>query len=116
MDNMDISKGGIKLDVDKIRLDLLPPDVLEAYAEVLTFGAYKYDDHNWAKGMRWCRVYASLLRHLYAWAKGDDYDHETGMPHLAHAMCCLGFLLAYQLRGVGDDDRFKVSTTGGDAK
>ena len=60
---------------------------------------------NWEKGMDWSRVYGALLRHLFSWWRGYDKDPETGLSHLAHAGCCVLFLLAYTLRNVGKDDR-----------
>jgi hypothetical protein len=91
----------------KPRLDLLPPAAMEAIAKVLTFGAGKYGDNNWARGARWGRYYAALLRHLLAWWRGEELDPETGLSHLAHAGCCLVFLLEYQRNGWGTDDRFR---------
>lgn len=55
--------------------------------------------------MAWSRVYAAALRHLLAWWGGEDEDPETELSHLAHAACCVVFLVAYQGRGVGVDDR-----------
>jgi hypothetical protein len=86
---------GYKADGAKPRLDLLPPDVLEGFAAVMTVGAKKYGDHNWRSGMRWGRHYAAALRHLFAWWRGEDLDPETGLPHLDHAMCCIAFLRHY---------------------
>jgi len=91
----------------KPRLDLLPPPAIEAIAEVLTFGASKYGANNWCRGARWGRYYAALLRHIFAWYRGQDLDPETGLSHLAHAACCLVFLMEYQRNGWGADDRFR---------
>lgn len=99
--------SGVKFDQDKIKLHLLPPDVLEEIGKVLTFGAAKYSERNWENGMSWSRPYGALLRHMFAWWKGEDNDPETGLSHLAHAGCCLFFLLAYSKRNVGTDDRPK---------
>ena len=96
----------------KPRLDLLPTAAVEQIAEVLTFGAAKYDDNNWCRGTRWGRYYAALLRHVFAWWRGENSDPETGMSHLAHAGCCLLFLMEYQRNGRGTDDR----STGPDNK
>ena len=93
----------------KPRLDLLPTSSLESIAEVLTFGAAKYSDNNWCRGARWGRYYSALLRHLFAWWRGEDLDPETGLSHLAHAGCCLLFLMEYQRNGWGSDDRFRGS-------
>ncbi len=96
---------GIKFDSEKIRVDLLPPDALEEISKVLTYGAAKYGDRNWELGMDWNRPYGALLRHLWAWWKGEDYDPESGIHHLAHAGCNILFLLSYMKRGVGKDNR-----------
>ena len=96
---------GVKHDAGKLRLDLLPTDALEAVARILTLGAAKYGERNWEAGMSWRRVDAALERHLFAWRRGEERDAESGEPHLAHAACCVLFLLAYAGRGVGLDDR-----------
>ena len=54
-----ISKGAKKFDQNKMRLDLVPTTAIEDIANVLTFGANKYGDRNWEKGMKWSRVIAS---------------------------------------------------------
>lgn len=107
---------GYKADEEKVRMDLLPPELLFAVADILTFGAKKYQDRNWEKGMRWGRPFAAMMRHMWAWWGGKtatsenfllgDFDMETGRSHLWHAGCCLAFLIAYEARGAGVDDRF----------
>lgn len=99
---------GIKYDSEKNRLELLPFESLEEVAKVLSYGAKKYEDNNWAKGMAWSRLLGAAMRHLFAWARGVDKDEESGLPHLAHAACCVLFLLSYGLNGNGTDDRRKV--------
>lgn len=99
------SLGGLKYDDGKLPLDLLSPHYLEATAAVLQFGAAKYAAYNWAKGMKWSRVYAALMRHLWKWWGGEKYDAETGMSHLWHASCCLMFLVHYEATGTGDNDK-----------
>lgn len=96
---------GIKYDDKKIRMDLIPPELLWAVGDILTFGAEKYGDRNWEHGMDWGRVYGALQRHLNAWWGGGAVDSETGKSHLWHAGCCLAFLIAYEQRGVGHDSR-----------
>lgn len=97
-----------KFDGAKPRMELLPADALEDVARVLTFGAQKYAAHNWCRGMAWGRLIGAALRHIFAFARGEDTDAESGLPHLAHAACCILFLLAYSKRRVGEDDRFKL--------
>lgn len=96
---------GKKFDDDKPRYDLIPPEIEEAIAKVLTVGAAKYGSRNWELGMRWGRVYAALRRHTAAWWSGEDTDPETGMSHLWHACACLAFLTAFEARKTGTDDR-----------
>ena len=97
---------GRKDDQEKNRLELLPPRALERIGEVFTFGAKKYDDRNWELGIKYSRVFGALLRHLWAWWRGEGLDPESGMSHLAHAGCCLLMLLEFEALKYDDlDDR-----------
>lgn len=86
-------------------MDLIAPEMLTATAHVLAFGAAKYDQRNWEKGMSWGRVFGALMRHMWAWWGGEKADPETGYSHLWHASACLMFLIAYEQRQIGTDDR-----------
>lgn len=94
-----------KDDCDKLPLDLIPVESLEEIGVVLRHGAEKYAPRNWEPGMRWGRCYAALLRHLFAWWRGEDRDPDSGLSHLAHAGCCILFLISYEHRRAGTDDR-----------
>lgn len=85
---------GTKLDDGKSRVDLLPPNALLKVGQVLAYGAQKYAPENWRRveGWRW-RYTAAALRHLFAWMRGEQMDQESNLPHLAHAACCVLFLL-----------------------
>lgn len=100
---------GIKHDQHKPRTDLLPFDALLGVADVLRYGHEKYaktgGERNWEKGMDWGRLLGAALRHLFAWARGEDTDQESGHPHLAHASCCVLMLYALTIRKIGRDDR-----------
>lgn len=95
-----------KFDEGKPPLSLISRTALEEEAKVLAFGATKYGTHNWRKGMDFSRLVDAALRHIYAFADGEDKDKETGLSHLAHARCCLAFLLEYEGKSVGTDDRY----------
>lgn len=97
--------GFVKHDDDKPRVELLPPDALVEISKVLTHGAKKYSANNWCQGADWSRYIGATMRHMLAWAMGEDLDPESGISHLAHAGCCVLFLLSYQLNGLGTDDR-----------
>lgn len=89
-----MSTTGRKDDQGKARWDLLPAEPIEAVVEVLTFGADKYGDWNWTEVPNGKdRYYAAAMRHIDAvWRLDEIVDKESGLPHLAHAICCLIFL------------------------
>lgn len=99
------SEEGVKHDTDKPRYDLLPPDALEEVVKIFTYGAGKYSENNWLKGIKWGRCFGAAMRHLWAFWRGEDRDPESGHLHLAHAATNCLFLLAYYLRKKGEDDR-----------
>ena len=99
---------GTKHDDGKPRMDLIDSYCLEELAKVLTMGASKYDAHNWRKGIEYSRIYAAIQRHLNEYWKGTDVDPESGLPHLAHAMCGLQFLLWHSKFKPELDDRWST--------
>jgi hypothetical protein len=93
-----------KYDQDKLRYDLLPTKPLEEVVGVLTYGASKYDAENWHKCKSQRRYFAAAMRHAWAWFAGETNDPESGYHHLAHAVCCLLFLIALpDIRPESDD-------------
>lgn len=85
---------GMKFDQEKARYDLLPFKALAEIVSVLTYGAKKYAPENWRKVEHpKSRYFAAALRHLVAWFGGERLDPESGHHHLAHAACCIMFLL-----------------------
>jgi len=99
---------GAKLDNDKPRVDLVDGEWLLGVADILTFGAKKYEVNNWRKGISWSRVISAAFRHLIAIARGEDYDAETGKPHAWHLSCCAMFLSWYLKNRPEFDDRYKT--------
>jgi len=99
--------GGVKHDESKRRMDLIPSSLGAAVARVLEFGANKYGDNNWRKGLKWGRVYAALQRHLADFWDGNDLDSESGLPHLYHAACNIAFLIEFYEKRKDLDDRYK---------
>lgn len=93
-----VQPKGRKFDGGKLEYGLLPPLALEEVVKVLTFGAQKYDRDNWQKvpdSKR--RYFDALQRHVWAWKRGEQLDPESGIHHLAHAMCCLMFLYEHDI-------------------
>lgn len=66
-------------------------------------------DRNWERGIKWSRVFGATLRHLFAYWLGQDHDPETGLPHIDHALCNVGFLAEYFQTRKEFDDRPKLS-------
>lgn len=95
----------VKHDDGKPPMELLATGALREVAKVMGAGAKKYGRHNWRKGMDWTRLHGAALRHIFAHLDGEDRDPETGLSHLAHAMCCMMFLLEYEQSKLGTDDR-----------
>jgi hypothetical protein len=92
------TSGGRKFDGNKLEYGLLPPFALEATVDVLTFGAQKYERDNWKRVPDSKRRYFDAMeRHIWAWKKGEQLDPESGKHHLAHAMCCLMFLMEHDI-------------------
>jgi hypothetical protein len=90
----DLKAIGRKFDQDKPRWSLLPWKEVEEIVKVLTLGSKKYADHNWM-GVRPFkdRYTSALMRHITAWIDGEAEDPESKLSHLAHAGCCLLFLM-----------------------
>lgn len=97
--------AGTKDDEGKPRIELVPPSLIMAVAEVLSTGAITYGERNWEKGLAWSRVYGALQRHLQAFWSGEDLDPETHKPHLWHAACELAFLIEFLKTKPLFDDR-----------
>lgn len=91
--NYEVVEEFLKFDGDKARYDLVPPSAIQGMADVLTFGARKYKPNNWKNCEDPERYVAAYMRHLEAYRNGEELDKDSGLPHLAHAMTNLAFLL-----------------------
>jgi hypothetical protein len=94
-----LSEIGAKYDKGKLDLTLVPPELEEAVAMVMMYGAEKYARHNWKEVKDAPRRYfAAMERHIKAFKRGEDCDPESKLHHLAHAATCIGFLLYFEQR------------------
>mgnify|MGYP001590612730 CR=1 FL=1 len=84
-----------KADAGKPPLSRLPRVALEQTARVLAYGAVKYGWENWHEcplsDVR--RYHDAALRHIVADANGELLDPESRLPHLAHAIASLMFIM-----------------------
>jgi hypothetical protein len=92
------NEGGVKHDEGKLRYDLIPPEALEALCAVLGYGAEKYSQRNWEKGIADSRLFAAAQRHLWAAHGGELLDPESGFPHDWHAFCNIAMKIALDKR------------------
>lgn len=82
MSNMKDTKG-------KAKLRLIPYDALVRASKVREFGIAKYgDDNGWLKVDKDDFLEAAL-RHIYKYFSGHQFDEESGLPHIDHALCSL---------------------------
>lgn len=100
----DVHSGkGIKLDNGKPRWELMPWKQLGQVTDILTFGADKYAPNNWKKVTPMSRYVGAAFRHFTSWCEGEKTDKESGKSHLAHAICCLLFLMWADDNGIDID-------------
>jgi hypothetical protein len=94
---------GMKFDNGKLDYTLVPWDGMDEVVKVLEFGAKKYARDNWKKVENAnTRYLAAAFRHLIHHNNGEAADPETGISHLAHATCCMLFLLALEKQNGAD--------------
>lgn len=112
---------GRKNDNGKRQWHLLPIEPINEIIKVLEFGAKKYEPDNWKfVENRKIRYFNAAMRHLTLWQQGyindgDESGNEkeeliekmdkSGLNHLAHAACCLLFLL----HGDMNKERVKIN-------
>ena len=89
----DIITDGLKHDGGKPRLDLVPPELIEAVGTVMTHGAEKYGEASYRQ-VEPQRYRSALMRHICKWLKEPHgNDEDSGLPHLWHIACNVAFLL-----------------------
>lgn len=97
--------SGLRFNKGKLRYDLIHPVAQQGLVEVLSFGATKYEDRNWEKGLSWSSTIASMKRHLAAIERGEDFDPESLLKHIDHLQCNAHFLSAFYKIAPQFDDR-----------
>ncbi len=90
-----LAEKGMKFDGGKLDYTLVPWQGMDEVVRVLEFGAKKYARDNWKfVNHAQPRYLAAAFRHIIKYNEGELTDPETGLSHLAHATCCMLFLLA----------------------
>jgi hypothetical protein len=80
----------MKADTGKTQWRLLPWRELEEVVRAFMHGNTKYKPNDWqAVPDKRDKYFDAAMRHLTAWATGENQDKESGLSHLAHAVCCI---------------------------
>ncbi len=83
----------IKADGGKLRLTLVPRQIIRDIARVRMYGTEKYQDpENWRR-VEIERYRDAAFRHFMAYLDDPDgTDDESGLRHLWHLACNIAFL------------------------
>lgn len=83
----------IKSDKDKMRINIVPIQIIYDIAEVREYGIQKYTDpENWRK-VEIIRYINALFRHFVAFLKDHkSVDEESGIEHYKHMACNAAFI------------------------
>lgn len=73
-----MSNKGDRFNKGKPRWSLVAFFALVPMVRVLEYGANKYSDHNWQKGLDKKEILESLMRHLVSLMDGEIRDEESG--------------------------------------
>jgi hypothetical protein len=99
-------------------LSVVPPASIICEAEAMHYGAFEaprkdgkkgYGPYNWRDDPVEMMIYVdACLRHIFAIVDGEEFDPDSGKPHLGHAKACLGIIADAKENGTLIDDRPKV--------
>lgn len=89
-----------KADKGKLRLTLVPLQIIREIAKVRMFGVAKYPKtgvDGW-KSIEIQRIRDAAFRHFIAYLEDPaGLDEESGLPHLSHLACNISFLCEMEL-------------------
>lgn len=106
-------EAGVRDDGGKMKWHLIPVPALLALCKVFHGGAIKYNDDNWRKGLKYSRIYRSMISHFMKWLASDSsYDKELGTHHLMMVAWGCFVLYMYEViyKFVDLDDRTEKDT------
>jgi hypothetical protein len=101
------------LGMKKVNLHLVPPSSIIYQALAMEDGAKKYGPYNWRQNKVVATIYVdAAMRHLMAWLDGEENAADSGKPHLAHALACLGIIVDAKETGNLVDNRPTAGAAG----
>lgn len=91
--------AAVRDDGGKLKWHLLPVPALLGLIKVFHGGALKYAEDQWRGGMKFSRIYRSMISHFLKWlASNSSYDKELGTHHLM--MVAWGCFVLYMYEAV----------------
>ena len=87
----------IKKDDGKLKLTLVPQEIIRAIARTRMYGLKKYGDKESWRSVSIERYRDAMFRHMLSYLE-DPYgvDEESGLLHLDHLACNVAFLCELQ--------------------
>ena len=82
-----------KLDKGKLKLSLVPTQIIKDIALIREYGVQKYHDpDNWKK-VELQRYIDAFYRHWLEFVRDTNaIDSESGLPHYKHCACNMAFI------------------------
>lgn len=112
----DPHEKGAKLDAGKNRVHLCFrgfADALEAVASITSYGAKKYTDDGWHEVPNAISRYLDAAnRHYLAYCKGEQYDPESNLLHLAHEAWNVLAVLQLEIERMRDEPKQMGAVSG----
>jgi hypothetical protein len=88
----------MKFNEGKPKVRLVYPSAIYEMAKVREYGFNKHGSLNGWMTTPSEDHYDACMRHVLAAAHGEQYDKDSGLKHLSHAMCNLMFLIEEENR------------------
>lgn len=90
----------------KLPLHLVPATAIALASLAHLDGALRYGTANWRiAGVRVSTYVSAAKRHLDKWFNGEEFDADSGVPHLAHVLACVNIIVDAHACGKLNDDR-----------
>jgi len=95
-------------DEGKPKLSLVPKSALWGCGEALTYGQTKHGKYSFKEdGFPLTVMADKVLRHMSQFLDGEDFDKESKIHHLHHAIADLAIMIDIKDHHPHQDDRFK---------
>ena len=99
----------IKSDAGKLKLTLVPLEIIRNIASIREFGVKKYGKKESWKSVEVERYRDAMFRHMLLYLEDPKgLDDESGLPHLWHLACNVAFLCELE-KGTFKDNKLDLS-------